>query len=100
LIRCTKFSAIERGALRGFADLDLDSGLTIHDCTLMESNGRRWVGLPGKPQINTDKTVRTDPATGKTLYVPVISIADKARRELFSNNALAAIDAFRGESTR
>jgi hypothetical protein len=100
MIRCVKFSPIERGALRGFCDLDLDSGLTIHDCTVMESNGRRWVGLPGKPQINTDKTVRTDPASGKVLYVPVVSIADKARRDLFSSNALIAIDAFRGESTR
>jgi hypothetical protein len=92
---CTKFAAVERGALRGFADLELPSGMTVHDCTVMESNGRRWVGLPGKPQVNSDKTAKLDPATGKVLYVPVISIADKARRELFSSSALVAIDAFR-----
>jgi hypothetical protein len=54
---CTKFVPLERGALRGFADLELDSGLVIHDARLMESSGKRWVNLPGKPQLDRDKNL-------------------------------------------
>jgi hypothetical protein len=97
MIKCLKFTAVEKGALRGFADIAL-SGPLLHDCALMESSGKRWLGLPGKPQLNPDRTVRTDPATGKTVYVPVVTIPDRARRELFSRTAVAAIDLFRSEN--
>jgi DNA-binding cell septation regulator SpoVG len=53
---CTKFVPLERGALCGFADLELDSGLVIHDARLMESSGKRWVNLPGKPSSTAIRT--------------------------------------------
>jgi hypothetical protein len=97
MIRCTKFTALEKGALRGFADLALDSGMVIHDAMLLESNGKCWVNLPSKPQLDANKNPRMGD-NGKPLYTPIISIPDKARRELFSANALSAIEAFRGAS--
>jgi hypothetical protein len=93
MTRCLKFTPLEKGALRGFCDLALDSGMTLHDCTLMESSGKRWVGLPGKPQLDREKNAVKD-QTGKVKYVSVVSIPDPTRRELFSNTALIAIDAF------
>jgi len=51
------------GSLRGFFTLELPSGLIINDLTLHEKDGKRWVGLPGKPQIE-DGRHRVDPATG------------------------------------
>jgi hypothetical protein len=92
---CTKFTALEKGALRGFADLALDSGFVIIDAMLMESRGRRWINLPAKPLQYRDKNPKNDEA-GKPTYIPVLAIPDRARRELFNNSALVAIDAFRG----
>jgi len=95
MIRCIKFTPVEKGALRGFADLALDSGLTVHDCLLMESGGRRWVNLPGKPQLDKEqKPIRG--ADGKIAYSPVVSIPDRTRRDEFNAQGLAAIDAFGG----
>jgi DNA-binding cell septation regulator SpoVG len=94
MIACIKFRPLEKGALRGFADLKLDSGLVLHDCMLIESGDRRWVNLPSKQMLDKDRQlVMKD---GKVVYTPIVSIADKTRRELFSNTALNAIDAFRG----
>lgn len=67
------------------------SGLVINDCTLHEKDDRRWIGLPGKPQIE-DGRQRTDPATGKGLYTPVIEIPDRDARSKFQELALAAVD--------
>jgi DNA-binding cell septation regulator SpoVG len=93
MIRCLKFTALEKGCLRGFADLTLANGLIIHDAMLMESSGRRWVNLPGKPQLGKDKNpVLKD---GKYTYVQVLSIPDRELRDKFSTAALAAIDTFR-----
>jgi DNA-binding cell septation regulator SpoVG len=90
---CLKFTEIARGSLKGFADLELANGFILHDCKLMETGSGRWVSLPSRQLLDKDKQpVMKD---GKAVYVPVVSIADKTRRELFSNTALAAIDNFR-----
>lgn len=94
-IRCLKFTPLVKGALQGFADLLLDSGLTLHDCTVMESNGRRWLGLPSKPQLDAGKNVKRA-ADGKVAYTPCVSIGDRKRRDAFNEQALEAIDSFRG----
>jgi hypothetical protein len=78
--------------LQGFFNLELPSGMVIHDLTLHEQGNRRWVGLPGKPQLDEDGQHRKDPATGKKLYAPVIEIRSRARRGSFTREALAAVD--------
>jgi DNA-binding cell septation regulator SpoVG len=95
MIRCTKFTPLEKGALRGFADFALDSGMVLHDCMLMESNGRRWLGLPSKQRLDRDKNPMKD-ENGKLLYSPIVSVPDRDRRDAFNDAALAAIDAFTG----
>lgn len=82
--------------LQGFVDLELPSGLTLHDCTLHEQLGARWIGLPARPQLATDGTARRDPKTGKTLYTPVVEIRDKAARGRFQAAALDALDRLLG----
>jgi DNA-binding cell septation regulator SpoVG len=77
VIRCTKFTALEKGALRGFCELILDGGMVIHDVMVLESNGKRWVNLPSKPQLDKDKNPRKDEA-GKPIYTPIVSIPDRA----------------------
>jgi hypothetical protein len=90
-MRATGWRPHSSGTLQGFFDLDLPSGLTIRDCTLHEKGERRWIGLPGRPQIE-DGRHRTDPATGKPAYVPVVEIRDRERRATFIKHALIALD--------
>ena len=64
----------------------------LHECSLHELADRRWIGLPNKPQVDQDGHHRTDPASGKRLYTPVVEIPDRAIRKRFQTAALAAVD--------
>jgi hypothetical protein len=90
----------EVNTLQGFFDAELPSGFTLRDLTLHEQFGSRWVGLPGKPQLASDGTVRRDPKSGKALYTTVVEIRDKAERERFQAAALAALDRLRAGGER
>ena len=81
-----------------FCSLHLSpSGLVLRDCTLHEKpDGSRWVGLPGKPQIDAEGRHRKDATTGKALYTPIVEIAGKEERQRFQQAALAAIDKLLG----
>jgi hypothetical protein len=81
--------AVERN--KGFFNLKLRSRFKFNDCSLHEQGGRRWVGLPGKPQLDETGKHRTDPTTGKKLYTSIIQL-NRERRERFQAEALAAVD--------
>jgi hypothetical protein len=83
---------VERNTLQGFVTLVLPSSLVVHECSLHVQGSRRWVGLPGRPQLDADGRQRVDPTTGRKAYVPVVEIYEKAARERFQRAALAAID--------
>jgi hypothetical protein len=79
------------GTLQGFFRLQLPSGLIINNLTLHQKGDKRWVGLPGVPQIEAGRH-RVDPATGKPAYTPTLEISDRQRRDKFTEQALAAFD--------
>jgi hypothetical protein len=79
------------GTLQGFFRLQLPSGLIINNLTLHQKGAKRWVGLPGVPQIEAGRH-RIDPATGKPAYTPALEISDRQRRAKFTEQALAALD--------
>jgi hypothetical protein len=56
-----------------------------------EKNGQRWVGLPARPQLTKDGSVRRDDQTGKTLYANILEITDKSTRDRFSERTVAAL---------
>jgi hypothetical protein len=89
-MRATDWRPLQRGSLQGFVTLHLPSGLVIRDCTLHQSGEKRWVGLPGKPQIDASGATRRNDS-GKVLYTPVIDIVPSAR-ERFQTEALRAVD--------
>jgi len=60
-------------------------------------DGKRWVGLPAKPVLDSEGRHRKDPATDKALWLPVVEIRGKSERERFQRAALAAIDKLRGK---
>jgi hypothetical protein len=93
----TDWRAVEKNTLAGVFDLKLPSGLILHERSLHEQNGKRWCGLPGRPQLDADGRHRVDPHhTGKRLYSPSVSIAGKEAREAFQRQAIAAVDKLLG----
>jgi hypothetical protein len=64
--------------------------LKIFDLSVHEKNESRWVGMPGKAQIQRDGTVRKD-ERGKALYTPVIEFTDRATRDAFSARVIASL---------
>ena len=98
-MRASDWKAVERNTLRGFCSLHLPSGLVLRDCSVhRHPEGREWVGLPGKPQMDRDGQPRRDPSTGKLLYSAIIEIPDRDTREKFQAAALAAVRLLIGES--
>jgi hypothetical protein len=90
-MRASGWRSVLSGSLQGFFDLQLPSGLVLNGCMLHERDGNRWVGLPGKAQIE-DGRQRLDPKTGRPAYTPVVEIPDRAVRDKFTEQALAALD--------
>lgn len=93
MITASDFRPMQRNTLQAFVTLTLaPSGIVLCDCALHEKTGRRWLALPGKPQLDAEGRHRKDPATGKGLYAVVVEIPDKAARDRFQQAALAAVD--------
>jgi hypothetical protein len=83
-----------RNSLKAFVDLTLDdTSLIIREVTLHEQNGRRWIGMPGKPVIDAKTGVAERFGdTGKIRYVNVLHFGSREASDAFQREALAAID--------
>jgi hypothetical protein len=82
--------------LQGFLTLRTPSGIVLHECTYHRQGDKRWIGLPGRPQLDQDGRHRVDPATGKKALTALVEITGKEARERFMSGALAAIDRMLG----
>ena len=97
MITASDWREVVKNSLQGFCVLTLSpSGIVLRDCALHERDGKRWISLPSRPQLDSEGRHRKDPVTGKALWLPVVEIKGKAEREKFQAAALAAIDALRG----
>ena len=94
-MRASDWRPHQSGTLKGFFNLQLPSGLVLNGLTLHQNGERRWVGLPGKPQLE-DGRHRLDPKTGKPAWQPVVEIPAREVRDRFQEAALAAIDRLLG----
>jgi hypothetical protein len=98
MITASDWRAVVKNSLQGFCVLELaPSGIVLRDCALHERDGKRWISLPSRPQLDAAGQHRKDPATGKALWSPVVEIRGKDQRERFQHAALAAVDALRGK---
>jgi hypothetical protein len=84
-----------RNTLGGFVSLRLPSGIVLRDCSLHVQGEKRWIGLPGRPQLDPEGRQRID-LVGKKLFAPTVEIPNPARRERFRKAALAAVDRLLG----
>jgi hypothetical protein len=88
---------VARGALLGFATIELPIGLQIADCGVFcGDNGRFWASLPARPQLE-DGRHRRD-AAGKALYVAVLEWRSKELRNAWSDAVIDLVRATHPEA--
>ena len=91
---CIAWKPLERNTLQGFADLWLrNARLNIHGCAVHEKNGKRWVQLPARPQLDKDRHLVRD-SDGKVQYGKVIDFDSREVADRFNAAALKAIEDF------
>jgi hypothetical protein len=83
----SEWRRFEKNTLQGFFNLTVwPLGMLIKGCTLHSKNGKRWIGLPGKPY--TDKE-------GNTQWENVLQIPDRDASDSFRDEALLEVDRLR-----
>jgi hypothetical protein len=90
-VKALNLRRCQKGSLLAFLDLELPSGLILRGCTLHDSDGRKWVGLPGKPYKD---------AAGKDVWANIIDFRDRSTRNNFQKQATAAALAAYGAAER
>jgi hypothetical protein len=64
--------------------------LRLTDLTVHENHGRRWCGLPARPQLDKDGKARRDDR-GKVAYSPLIQFTDRDVGDAFSDRVIEAL---------
>ena len=91
-VRLQSFKPLVKGALRGFATIEMAGGLVLHECPICRGgDGKAWVALPAKPVLNRDGRHRHD-INGKSQYAPV---AEWRSRDLANGFSAAVIELVR-----
>jgi hypothetical protein len=75
-MRLISFKPMEKGALRGFASIELPIGLKVHDVPVLVGKNGSWASLPSKPLLDNCGQYKRDP-NGKAMYVPVLEWRDR-----------------------
>jgi hypothetical protein len=91
-LRLLGWKPLRKNTLRGFIDVEVavgnGRGLAIYECPVhVGANGRAWVALPAKPQLDRNGSVRRSIA-GKIQFAPVIRWCDQATGDKFSAAAI------------
>jgi hypothetical protein len=90
-VRVETFKPWRSNTLRGFIDIVVpEMRLHIIDAAAHGGHGKRWVGLPAKPQINREGSVRLD-ERGKVAYSPVLQFTDRRTGDVFSARVITAL---------
>jgi hypothetical protein len=90
VLTISDFKPISSGAMIGFVDVQLPSGMTVHRCSVFAKDGRIWASPPSKQVIGRDGTVQRT-TDGKSRYEPCVSSADRATQERWSGAVTAAL---------
>jgi hypothetical protein len=77
-----KWRPMRRNTLRGFADVELTSGLQIDDIAVHTREGRAWASLPARPMLDQDgQHVLRD---GRPQYAPILRWRTRDLADRFS----------------
>lgn len=92
MIEITKFEMVNKGSLVARFNLKVTKwgGVVIRDCSLFESNGKRWVNMPSR-QYEVE---------GKKKYAPYIFYEDRETNDKFHETVIQAVEEVRNKSAR
>jgi hypothetical protein len=83
-MRLLDFRPLAKGALRGFARVELPSGLRISDVPLLVGKRGPFTTLPAKPVLDAERRQKCD-ANGKPTYAAVLEWRDRDLANRFSD---------------
>jgi hypothetical protein len=86
------FAPIRKNTLRGFATVQLPSGMIVADVGIHSDSGRAWASPPSKAMLDRNGAALRD-EVGKVRYSPIISFASKDLRDKFSAAIIDAMEA-------
>lgn len=88
MIEIIAFRKLVKNTLQGFVTVRMTKiGIEIRDITVHEKNGKRWLGMPAKPQIDKTGSPIKD-SNGKSKYVFIIDFYEKSFKEKFQEAVL------------
>jgi len=79
-----------KGSLRGFAKVRLGRALVINDIPVLQSNGKAWASMPGKPLVDRDGQPMRD-NRGKARFAPILEWSDRDAGDRFSAAVVEAV---------
>lgn len=84
-MKVVKYKAINKGALLGSFSIEIEEWrLIIHELTLFQKNGHRWVTMPARKYEEGEETK----------YFRYCYFTDKEVTDRFSQSCLKAIDEY------
>ena len=87
-IQVENFKPLRSNTLFGFVDVLIPQlHLRIREVTVHDSHGRKWIGLPAKPQITRDGQARRD-EHGKIAYSSIIQFTDRGTSNAFAQRVI------------
>ena len=92
-MRLVEWRAFQKNTLRGFAIIELPSGLIVRDVSVHQKNGKWWAGLPSRPVLDAEGRQISNHA-GHKQYAAVLGWRDRALADRFS---VAVVELIRGE---
>lgn len=81
---------LQRGALRGFAVVEMPSGMILYDVTIFSGIQGLWASPPSKPAIGKDGAPVVG-HNGKPKYNPVVAFRDRATQQRWSDSVCEAL---------
>jgi hypothetical protein len=81
--KVSNFKRMERGALKGFFDLESPwGGVILKECCLFEKGDRRFIGWPSRSYQKQD---------GSKSYVDIVEFADNKDKYLLNDEVLPLV---------
>jgi hypothetical protein len=89
-LRLIAWRPLAKGALRGFATVELPIGLKLVDCPVLVSKGKVWASLPSKPVLDRNGRQKTD-VNGRPAYAAILEWRSRELSDRFSQAVVTAI---------
>ena len=82
-IEIVDFKPMTKGALRGFADVRHQTGITLRACPVFARDGRAWADVPGRLIGRTER--------GRALIEAAVTFPDPAMKIAWSGRVIRAM---------